>query len=378
MSAYPSLHLQSHTVLQSHGSSFMELPKEDTWLNNCITKLKSKVSVLSFLNTQAPLEIPKGPIVCAAWHPMLKDQIAFGMNDGTVQVVIQPSSKPIPLKNKNQRELKCLAWQPNSPKTLTVGSSTGLLVWEVISQRSSNLPSRTTHLPTSAPVSSLSYSPDGRQLMVTSGTDLLVYNSVTGASPQVVRHIASHSFVLWSPSISYSLLVEDKKFSLLRGITAGSEPYVGLQSSVKCAVWAASHLLFSLHNSSYIFSLELYNMKELSGKVSPQTVVLVDVSMCAWSNEEDWIVEDMSLSEGGERLAVIVRNNDTARSQVALFSLSLSSGSVQEMDVIADHLNPVVVAYQLGCTNGALLCVCGDDGVVEFSEDNFNTSFNSR
>lgn len=43
---------QSHTVLQSHGSSFMELPKEDSWLNNTIAIIKSKLSVLSFINSQ--------------------------------------------------------------------------------------------------------------------------------------------------------------------------------------------------------------------------------------------------------------------------------------------------------------------------------------
>ena len=72
-----------------------------------------------------------GPIVCGAWHPSISDQIAFGMSDGVVQVIVQPSTKPVLLRHQHQKKISCVAWQPNSIKSLTVGSAAGVFLWEV-------------------------------------------------------------------------------------------------------------------------------------------------------------------------------------------------------------------------------------------------------
>lgn len=135
------------------------------------------------------------------------------MSDGVVQVVLLPSTKPIFLRNQHQRNITCVAWQPNSNKTISVGSSSGIFVWEVtslpkVTSQGSSMPSRTNLLPTVDPVTSLCYTPDGRQCMVTTATSLMVMDCIMGDSPAWIRAIKHPAFVVASPEYCFSFLAD--------------------------------------------------------------------------------------------------------------------------------------------------------------------------
>lgn len=77
------------------------------------------------------------------------------------------------------------------------------------------------------------------------------------------------------------------RFHILRGITEGIDSYTRLQTPVKCAVWtpSASHVFFTMAQSSLVLSLEVFNPKEVNSKVSAETEVLIDLHKTMYYSE---------------------------------------------------------------------------------------------
>ena len=65
------------------------------------------------------------------------------------------------------------------------------------------------------PVTSLSYTPDGRQCLVTTTSSLLLLDCVSGDSPSWIRSVAHHGFVLMSSEYCFSLLAEGQRWDKL-------------------------------------------------------------------------------------------------------------------------------------------------------------------
>lgn len=369
---YPALTLKSHVVSHSSEDYFVKPDEDAHWFGTIVNRVRQIIIDPSIFGTKTERIEKPGPIVCAAWHPSSSDQIAFGMSDGVVQVFILTSSKPIVLRHQHQRGITCLAWQPNSLKSLSVGSSSGVFVWEVISQKGSNMPSRTTLHSTSHPVTSLSYTPDGRQCLVTTTSSLLLLDCVSGDSPSWIRSVAHPGFVLMSSEYCFSLLAEGQRFHILRGITEGKDSYTRLQSPVKCAAWSptASHLFFSMSGSSLVLTLEIFNPREVYSKIASETEILIDLNKTlSHIEDENWITEDMSMNDTGTKLALLARDETTGISKVFTFGITLRPTAVFESEVIGESLNPTCVLYQRNNKQGGLLCICCENGDVKFVPD---------
>jgi len=369
MSGYPTLTLKSHVVSHSSEDNFVKPDEDAHWFGTVVNRVRQIIIDPSIYGTKTEKIERPGPIVCAAWHLSTSDQIAFGMSDGVVQVFILPSTKPIVLRHQQQRDIACLAWQPNSIKSLSVGSSSGVFVWEVISQKGSNMPSRTTLHTTRDPVTSLSYTPDGRQCLVTTTSSLLLLDCVAGDAPVWIRSVSTPGFVLMSPEYCFALLAEGQRFHILRGITEGKDSYTRLQSPVKCAVWSptASNLFFAMSGSSLVLNLQIFNPREMYSKISSETEILIDLNKTLLhSEEESWAVEDMSMNDTGQKLAVLARDVISGISKVFTFGISLQPTAVFESEVLGDTLNPTSVSYQRNSKQGMTLCICCEDGDVKF------------
>ena len=85
--------------------------------------------------------------------------------------------------------------------------------------------------------------------------------------------------------------------------------------------------------------------------------------------EENWTIEGMGMDDKGQRLAVLARDSSTSLSKVFLFGLTLLSSSVFELEVVAENMGAAHILYQHKPKQGAMLCVCCDNGDVNFIPD---------
>ena len=211
MSAYPNINLKSHHVLQSSSESFVKPVDDGSWFGVLIDQVRQYLTNATTAEFREIESNVPGPVQCLAWHPFQRDQIAFGMSDGVVQVVLQPSTKPILLRNQHQRHISCVTWVPSYPKLLCVGCATGIILWDVVSQKGSNLPSRASVFRTRSPVSSVSSAPGGRYCLATTQHELLLLDTVTGEEPVPIRAVSTPCSILNSPQYPFSLVAEGKR-----------------------------------------------------------------------------------------------------------------------------------------------------------------------
>ena len=62
--------------------------------------------------------------------------------------------------------------------------------------------------------------------------------------------------------------------------------------------------------------------------------------------EESWVIEDMSMNDTGQKLALLARDKITGTAKVFTFGITLRPTAVFESDVLGENLNPTCVCYQ--------------------------------
>ena len=221
-----------------------------------------------------------------AWHPHVA-KLALAYKDDSIQTMAASLSTNPVLKHKKQRSISCLGWRPFSSSELAVGCSNGVLLWTVDPASVVGRPSAAcvSMLPEShAPVTSLSWSPNGRLLMSTSASDTTILLWNTASENKVpLRRVGGGGVHLctWSPQGSAILTATTSQvFRLWTTKDWQPERWTVLHGHINNACWSpcGTSLLFTTSEDAQIFCLRFTVSVENELESSGAAIPIMDLS----------------------------------------------------------------------------------------------------
>ncbi|XP_060564071.1 LOW QUALITY PROTEIN: aladin-like [Ruditapes philippinarum] len=333
------------------------------------------------------------PIKAFAWHPHTL-KFSYTLKDDTVRVhanftELASSLKhtelvPI-LEHKLQKNVSCLAWQPNSSSVLAVGCQSCILIWHVeptsLATRPSSSSVQVLQESGHCPITSLSWSPDGRILMSSSPVDtaMMAWDVALETCTPLCRFGGGGvSLVAWSPDGSklFSATLSNL-FRVWETRTWSCEKWSTSTGPCKTACWSpkGNILLFATENQPVIYSL---TFSEVSDETKPVIGGSQTAMACADLSETDLqtadssnvkvggLIQHMAWDSKGERLAVIFQGNCE---YVAVFRTKLfpvleitSCGFVKGFDGEKAEF----IEFQPNYSKGAMLTVIWSSGRVGY------------
>ncbi|XP_053373470.1 aladin-like isoform X2 [Mercenaria mercenaria] len=347
------------------------------------------------------------PIKAFSWHPHTL-KFSYALQDDTVRVhanftELASSLKhtelvPI-LKHKLQKNIACLDWQPNSSSVLAVGCQSCILIWHVeptsLATRPSSSSVQVLQESGHSPVTSLSWSPDGRILMSASPVDtaMMAWDVALETCTPLRRFGGGGvSLVSWSPDGSKLFSATPSNvFRVWETRTWNCEKWSTSTGPCKTACWSpkGNILLFATENHPVIYSLTFSEVSDEKKPVifgSQTAMATVDLSetdlqigdsSSVNSCRVGGLIQHMSWDSHGERLAVVFQGNCD---YIAVFRTKLypllevtPCGVVKGLDGETAEF----VQFQPNYSKGALLIVVWSSGRVGYLPMHFISSSTS-
>ncbi|KAL4221973.1 hypothetical protein ACF0H5_018021 [Mactra antiquata] len=334
------------------------------------------------------------PVKAFCWHPHTL-KLSYCLQDDTVRVHanfadLVPSLKhnelvPV-LKHKLQKNVACMAWQPNSSSILGVGCQSCILVWHIeptsLATRPSSSSVQVLQQGNHSPVTSLAWSPDGRILMSSSPVDtaMLAWD-VTLETCTPLRRFGGGgvSLLSWSPDGSKLFSATPSNvFRVWESRTWSCEKWSTSTGTCKTACWSPNGniLLFATENQPIIYSLSFSEVCDETKSViggSQTAVACIDLSQTEIQTADGTsnvkvggCIQLMAWDTSGERLAVIFQDRCD---YVAVFRTRLNlvleispCGFVKGVDGEI----PEFVQFQPNYSKGALLTVVWSSGRIGY------------
>lgn len=344
------------------------------------------------------------PIKAFSWHPHTL-KFSYALQDDTVRIhsnftdtvssLKHTELVPI-LKHKQQKNVACLAWQPNSSSVLAVGCQSCVLIWHVeptsLATRPSSSAVQVLQESGHCPVTSLSWSPDGRVLMSASPVDtaMMAWDVALETCTPLRRFGGGGvSLVNWSPDGSKVFSATPSNlFRVWESRTWSCEKWSTSTGPCKTACWSpkGNILLFATENQPVIYSLSFSEVSDESKPViggSQTAIACVDLSETELQTEKSssvkvgGLIQQMVWDSQGERLAVVFQGNCD---YVAVFRTRLQPtleitpcGFVKGIDGETAEL----IQFQPNYKKGALLTVVWSSGRIGYVPMYFVSSSSS-
>ncbi|OXU27677.1 hypothetical protein TSAR_003748 [Trichomalopsis sarcophagae] len=284
-------------------------------------------------------------IRCIAWHPNCI-RLAVATRDDRIRIFSTGNIATAILRHSAQKSVCCMSWRPNAGRELAAACQNGVLVWNVELGAASNSLSHAFMLKhrNHAPVTSVSWSPQGDVLVSCSLTDMnMIIWDVAKESGIPLRRVGGGGlcFARWSSCGSRLLATTCRKIFRVWNIGAGTpwkaERWTVPNGRVAAACFGPNlTLLFtSTEDPAMVFSLplqeQIFDLKKI-GTTDDNKVALplIDLSKVTFmSNDEDMQVSvggrviSMDWDPLGKYLAVIFQDSPL----VALFKTKIGNTS---------------------------------------------------
>ncbi|KAJ8686499.1 hypothetical protein QAD02_022293 [Eretmocerus hayati] len=284
-------------------------------------------------------------IRCITWHPQCI-RLAVATRDDRIRIFSAPSSNigTAVLRHSAQKSVCCMSWRPNAGRELAAACQGGVLVWTVELGAASNSLSHAFMLKyrSHAPVTSVSWNPEGDLLVSCSLTDMnMIIWDVAKESGVPLRRVGGGGlcFTRWSSCGSRLLATTCRKIFRVWNTETGSpwktERWTVPSGRVAAACFGPNlTLLFtSTEDPAMIFSLplqeQIFNVKKAGSSDDNKVAVpLIDLSKVVFTCDEDDArivvggrVVSMDWDSTGRYLAIIFQDSPF----VALFKTKIGS-----------------------------------------------------
>ncbi|XP_052784530.1 aladin-like [Mya arenaria] len=324
------------------------------------------------------------PIKAFDWHPHVV-KFAYALQDDSIRVHCGSTELVPTLKHKLQKNIADLKWQPNSSSILAVACQSGVLIWHVeptsLATRPSSSSVQVLQRSGHTPVTSLSWSPDGRTLLSASPVDtsMLAWSVAMETCTPLWRFGGGGvSLLSWSPDGSKVFAATPSNlFRVWETRHWGCEKWNTSTGFCKAACWSpdGSVVLFSTENQPIIYSLTFAETTDDTSSViggSQTAVGCVDLSETELQNEDGnsvklgGYIQQLAWDPLGERLAVML---EETCDYVAVFRTTQSPvleitpcGFVRGLD----GEKPELIQFQPNFEGGSLLTVVWSSGRIGY------------
>ncbi|XP_033762982.1 LOW QUALITY PROTEIN: aladin-like [Pecten maximus] len=333
------------------------------------------------------VEWASSPVRAFAWHPHTT-KFAYAMEDDSIKVHMARNELVPTLKHKLQKNVSDLAWRPQSASVLAVACQSCILIWQVeptsLATRPSTSSVQVLQQSNHAPVTSLSWDPNGCVLLSASPVDtaILAWDVPMETCIPLRRGGGGGvSMVSWSPDGSKVFTATPSNVFRVWETTRWScEKWTKCLGRCKAACWSpdGSVLLFTTEREQIIYSLTFSTSRNDRGIViggSQSAVASVDLSEVEVKTEDNedveigGLVHNMVWDSNGERLAVLLGGGKNTKRMVVLFRTKVSP--LLEVTpcgyIRGDNCGiPYHISFQPNYDNGALLTVVWSTGSVGY------------
>ncbi|XP_033104095.1 aladin-like [Anneissia japonica] len=327
--------------------------------------------------------------ICAlAWHPHTP-KCAVALKDNSVKIFVAKSEVVSNLKHRLQKCVAALAWKHHSASVLAVACKTCILIWRVDPSSLFTRPAASAAHVLSyqghGPVTSLAWDPRGELLASASPSDtaMLIWDVAKG-SCTVLRRFGGGgvSHLRWAPDGQRLFAATPSQmFRVWETKTWQCERWTHLNGRCQAACWSPDGriLLFATENEPIIYSLT-FNKESTTDAIggSKAAVVCADLSESTYEIDGDEVirvgglVQDMTWSATGERLAVSFKpneNDDNQTNLVALFNVRQKQLlELIPIGFVQGEGNQVLqlISFEPTFNQGALLTLVWQDGRVTY------------
>jgi len=334
---------------------------------------------------------PELPIRAFSWHPY-KQMFAVGLRNDCIYIydLTIEAWLPIILKHEFQKSIYCIEWKPQSGGTLAVGCLHGICIWSISRE---NLPGISKeekelqnpwmnyfHYPGHSPVTTLSWSPNGRYLSSGSPNDSgMIIWDVAFEVPNVIRRYGGITILRWSPNGQYLFAgTTHKIFRIWETQTWTCQKWSSVSSHVQTVAWSPDGdvlaitsvgesvfycISFSKSPPSidgfYVRSDDIGSYKVISKISGDEINVGGPIKEICWDNS-------------GERLAITFLGNDLQNGTdlIALYSSKL----IPFLDFTPRGFikgpptgeKAELLSFRPNFSRGALLAACWRNGKISF------------
>lgn len=325
------------------------------------------------------------PIKAFAWHPHTI-KFAYALQDDSIRVHMSFVELVPVLKHKLQKNVAQLAWQPNSSSVLAVACQSCILIWHIeptsLAKRPSSSSVQVLQQSGHCPITSLSWSPDGRILMSASPVDtaMIAWEIAMEAGTPLRRYGGGGvSIALWSPDGSKLLAATPSNlFRIWETRRWSCEKWSTSTGCCKTACWdpMGNILLFATENKPIIYSLTFAEaLDETVPVIGGSAVAVACIDLSQWDMLTDGsdqtvkvggLIQHMVWDGLGGRLAVTFQGNSD---YVAVFRTRLfpmleiaPCGLVKGLD----GEKPEYIQFQPHYDKGALLTIMWSSGRIGY------------
>ena len=325
-------------------------------------------------------------------------KLAIATKNGLIKIIDINSTRedPIVLRDKKQHSISCLQWRPLSSMSIAAGCQGGVLVWLLDSSSNLVRPSSnmTRFFQTPAPVTSISWSKDGKMLACACANSptFWIWNIVTQQSTAMHRPGAAILDLSWSPcGLRLLTTTLSNMFRVWESETWLSEKWGNLKGCCTNAVWSpcGTVLLFAVAEECVIYSSKFFDRKDDTAIDLGGTGVATksaDTSVECWDVDGDQIqvggnISGMALDPTGSRLAVMFEGADSNQPYIALYCTTFQPViQLVPCGFISgkDGETPLSMSFVNGYNRGALLAVCWSSETVSLIPLLFNNCTSPR
>ncbi|XP_014235763.1 aladin [Trichogramma pretiosum] len=283
-------------------------------------------------------------IRCIAWHPHCI-RLAIATRDDRIRILSTSNiGTSAVLRHSSQKSVCCMSWRPHAGRELAAACQNGVLIWNIELGAASNTLSQAFMLKyrNHAPVTSVSWSPQGDLLVSCSLTDMnMIIWDVSMESGVPLRRVGGGGlcFTRWSSCGSRLLATTCRKIFRVWNTGTGdawtAERWTVPGGRVAAACFGPNlTLLFtSTEDPATVFSLPLQEQVFDSKVVSSDTkaaVPLIDLSKVSFASENEGEeisvggrVVAMDWDPKGKYLAIMFQNSP----MIAIFKTKIGSVS---------------------------------------------------
>eukprot|EP01130_Rhizamoeba_saxonica_P008489 TRINITY_DN3440_c0_g1_i3.p1 TRINITY_DN3440_c0_g1~~TRINITY_DN3440_c0_g1_i3.p1 ORF type:complete len:395 (-),score=76.93 TRINITY_DN3440_c0_g1_i3:79-1263(-) len=325
-------------------------------------------------------------IVDLAWHKY-QQKFSIATTNGVIYMYDLNNNawSTSPLYHDFQKNIKSITWKPLAANILAVGCENGYCIWKYKNMGHEDvmldIEMKFHKYPGLAPVSSLSWSPDGHFLATASYNFgyIVIWDIHHGTNYSLPQYLGRVSCLEWSPDgrFLFASSSSSPKFRIWETKSWTSQKWTQFEDSCQAACWSSSGTFLAFAVNDKIHFLE---MPEISENLEARYCAKEDLTEYQYvHNENDGdidheippqimcgTIKDMAWDKTGRRLVVSFKNNPL----LALYQTSIGDPlKITPMGFIRGPPNATTAETISFCTHfprGALLSVGWNTGKISF------------